>query len=68
MPYPLFNYTPESTIHTMGAKFMVGDYVYDCEVDEYGQPDDCCWSGRGKEYEDYPQMSVPPGFSAPSCK
>lgn len=66
MPYPLFDYTPDSTIHTMGGKFMVGDYVYDCDTDEYGQPDSCCWSGRATPGT-YPSMNQPKGWGAPSC-
>lgn len=67
MPYQLFDYIPDSTIHTMGGgKFMVGDYVYDCETDEYGNPDACCWSGRANPGT-YPAMSQPPGWGAPSC-
>lgn len=46
MPYPLFDYTPESVIHTMGScsgkgngskgpkrsgTYQVGDYTYRCE-------------------------------------
>lgn len=82
MPYPLFDYIPDSPIHTMGScsgkgngkssgKFMIGDYTYNCEQQckngkPSGEPKDCCWAGRNSPGT-FPKMSKPGGFRAPSC-
>ena len=82
MPYPLFDYIPESVIHTMGScsgkgngkssgTYQDGDYTYRCDQQckggkPSGQPNNCCWSGRANPGT-YQSMSKPKGWGARSC-